>query len=631
MLVIFVFIIVLATAKVDFDSEHGHVYNGFLYRTLNGFKRLGEPTECDDKLTPISAGWNIAPAQPDIVDNVVAPYPWSTRRLVFKNGDAYGTSACVPGSICASDEESGFVGKLWKTDQLQESDGKYRVKACSLAILIRIQVVDPVHQFVYDGFIYRTMNNGYRMVYDKKCDKKRGYTAVPIGWEIAPEQADIVKHVVAPFPWNAHRLVFSNGTVYGSMCCVPNSSCARGDPNGFVGKKQFSDRGGELVTSPIKSNPPKYTTGGCSMAILIRRSLDDQVEVPPSAESVVCQNGGTGVGQTCDCKPGFTGELCQHDIDECIDGTHNCPAETTCQNLAGSYKCEPIPVADCKNGGTPEGQTCHCQPGYTGLLCEHDIDECLDGNHTCPADTTCKNLPGSYSCEPCQNGGSASADGLTCECQDGFNGDHCEHDIDECATGRHNCADNQLCKNLVGSFKCEACQNGGMAAADGSKCDCPSGFNGDHCEHDIDECTSGTHNCPADTVCKNVIGGFICEAIAPPVKKQVTPPDTTDETPVEKEAPAEATEAAGETATKQSASFWIFLVSGGLASAVGSYAVYLYFCKRVFSGLGPLEAPRGPRTDMRYHRKNSVNATLELGAQDEKLPLELNAVAVESA
>ncbi|XP_048587809.1 EGF-containing fibulin-like extracellular matrix protein 1 [Nematostella vectensis] len=49
----------------------------------------------------------------------------------------------------------------------------------------------------------------------------------------------------------------------------------------------------------------------------------------------------------CECPQGYTGAACETDIDECSTGSHNCHANATCSNIAGSF-------------------TCLCKPGYTG-------------------------------------------------------------------------------------------------------------------------------------------------------------------------------------------------------------------------------------------------------------------------
>ncbi|KAK3740125.1 hypothetical protein QZH41_001273 [Actinostola sp. cb2023] len=67
---------------------------------------------------------------------------------------------------------------------------------------------------------------------------------------------------------------------------------------------------------------------------------------------------------------------------------------------------------------------------------------------------------------PCVNGATCipdyEQDIYGCRCLPGFNGKHCEHEINECSSN--------------------PCLNGGVCMANRYQCSCPDGFNGSRCE-----------------------------------------------------------------------------------------------------------------------------------------------------
>ena len=87
-------------------------------------------------------------------------------------------------------------------------------------------------------------------------------------------------------------------------------------------------------------------------------------------------------------------------------------------------------------------------PGYsTTILGVSDMciddDECVDGTAMCPTGATCTNTPGGYSCD-CGVGYTVNPATGACE------------DIDECATGVHDCDPvAEVCVNLPGGFECQ--------------------------------------------------------------------------------------------------------------------------------------------------------------------------------
>ncbi|CAG2243608.1 E3.2.1.4 [Mytilus edulis] len=99
----------------------------------------------------------------------------------------------------------------------------------------------------------------------------------------------------------------------------------------------------------------------------------------------------------------------------------------------------------CQNGGTctdmVNGFTCACYDGYTGKLCDIDIDECTT-NMPCMNEGICSNTFG----------------GFQCSCQVGYTGNLCGTDIDECTTNMP-CMNEGICSNTLGGFQC-SCQVG---------------------------------------------------------------------------------------------------------------------------------------------------------------------------
>ncbi|XP_052081717.1 uncharacterized protein LOC127719541 isoform X3 [Mytilus californianus] len=268
-----------------------------------------------------------------------------------------------------------------------------------------------------------------------------------------------------------------------------------------------------------------YTGSSCSQAICYG--------------STSCPNGGScSLPNTCVCAPGFGGPQCA-DVNECQLGTHTC--QQLCTNTFGSF-------------------TCSCRTGYTlnsDLITCTDIDECVDSNGGCSE--YCRNLDGSYECY-CKTGLHVASDGKTCididecssnnggceqvckndhavfrcECYSGFSidtdGQSCQ-DIDECL-GSNKCT--QSCNNTIGSYTCSCNQDyqlesdgftctdindcvGVRCLNDGScldfpglyTCKCKQGFEGKHCETDIDECLYLNGGC--EDQCENINGSFHCE------------------------------------------------------------------------------------------------------------------------
>ncbi|KAL0896197.1 hypothetical protein ABMA27_012140 [Loxostege sticticalis] len=257
-----------------------------------------------------------------------------------------------------------------------------------------------------------------------------------------------------------------------------------------------------------------------------------------------CQRGGHCAdvrnSYACACPPGYQGDYCQIDIDECAD--NQCQNGATCQDGVAAY-------------------TCLCPEGFDGEMCEHDIDECQSA--PCLNGGTCSDHAGGYSCacaaewrgprcstprdrtcahRPCAPHAVACRDvppdpptgnNYTCVCAEGFEGVHCEAafcDVTPCQHGRCQVDNNSalcVCEEGYSGRLCEkerdscaelgagaACLHGGRCIhqrrSRTHRCDCTgTGWTGANCETDVDECASGLVSCgPGE--CVNREGSYTC-------------------------------------------------------------------------------------------------------------------------
>uniref|UniRef100_W5KXV1 Crumbs cell polarity complex component 2b n=1 Tax=Astyanax mexicanus TaxID=7994 RepID=W5KXV1_ASTMX len=93
--------------------------------------------------------------------------------------------------------------------------------------------------------------------------------------------------------------------------------------------------------------------------------------------------------------------------------------------------------------------------------------------------------------QPCLNDGECRDifNHYSCHCVTGWGGDRCQDEVDECASGP--CV-HGICRDLLGGYQCE----------------CSSGYGGVHCDEDVDECQEQA--CEHGGTCVNTVGGFDC-------------------------------------------------------------------------------------------------------------------------
>ncbi|XP_043274627.1 protein crumbs isoform X2 [Venturia canescens] len=254
-----------------------------------------------------------------------------------------------------------------------------------------------------------------------------------------------------------------------------------------------------------------------------------------------CRNGGICIDHInsyyCQCLPGYTGKNCQINVDECL--SEPCQNGGTCIDGANGYTCnctqdfmgnnceleyDACAKSPCQNNGTCTPLTsrsrrefiCQCPPGYEGKTCDIDVDDCKDV--ICPNDKVCVDGVAGWECKckdgykepnctavrslshdpcltnPCVNGTCRSLGdhGFKCNCYEGFEGQLCDTDIDECAVLGNASCNYGICINTVGSYNCF----------------CRPGYSGDHCDIDINECLCGP--CENNATCVDKVNAFEC-------------------------------------------------------------------------------------------------------------------------
>ncbi|XP_025107579.1 fibropellin-1-like [Pomacea canaliculata] len=169
------------------------------------------------------------------------------------------------------------------------------------------------------------------------------------------------------------------------------------------------------------------------------------------------------------CMPGWTGETCTTDIDECAQGIchngancTNLPAPTlaTARRISSVRSVNFCKSSSCLNGATcvpiVGNYSCVCPKGWMGSNCQTEVNACLSS--PCINNGTCVQVAGGE---------------FTCKCTADYGGAHCEKYLDPCLSSP--CHNSGTCVRLT---------------HDEFKCTCPVDFTGAACSQYVDVCES---------------------------------------------------------------------------------------------------------------------------------------------
>ncbi|XP_019617274.1 PREDICTED: uncharacterized protein LOC109464676 [Branchiostoma belcheri] len=195
-----------------------------------------------------------------------------------------------------------------------------------------------------------------------------------------------------------------------------------------------------------------------------------EVDFSACLESASCQSYTcTGEGQqcslgVCECIHGYgvrsQDPLVCYNIDDCspnpcqngaqctdkiADYNCTCPEQYKGKNCSVIRNCYEFP---CLNGAecieldtptpSPAGRNCSCAPGYKGVDCGQDCDECSEqcNSGMCVNSISCENSIGDF----------------VCECKIGYEGKDCSSEIDHCKDNP--CSPGGVCHNYLTGYNC---------------------------------------------------------------------------------------------------------------------------------------------------------------------------------
>uniref|UniRef100_A0A667WU45 Delta/notch-like EGF repeat containing n=1 Tax=Myripristis murdjan TaxID=586833 RepID=A0A667WU45_9TELE len=396
-----------------------------------------EGERCDQILLDLpAANWDPATPSPTTAPPTTSPapptlQPWQPKpgqRLLVVPWEA---ERVTEGLHCVSPELCELTsGTLTLSLEVPEETAiKIVVNASGAPVLWRVSE---------EGFLRSSMLEGTMMWFQQAPD---GLVlpdhSLPLG------QNYFLSVVRVGSPTAPEVTLRLNLTVKASSCVEPGSRFS--DP-------QCSGKG-KCITQPSESTffcecEDGYTGIFCEEF--------DACHHRPCHNNGTCtdiRQGDEGRNFTCTCPPGYEGERCQLLVDHCL--SQPCKNGATCfSSLAGprcycpegyqgamcEQKVDPCASSPCHNNGTcyaqgpgPLGFGCSCTAGFTGPTCAQLVDFCA--LNPC-AHGICRSVGNSY----------------RCLCVPGYHGLYCEEEYNECLSAP--CQNYATCRDLINAYEC---------------------------------------------------------------------------------------------------------------------------------------------------------------------------------
>merc|ERR1719478_942907 len=148
---------------------------------------------------------------------------------------------------------------------------------------------------------------------------QQSYKALPSGWELAPQENDIIQNVVAKHPWGTHCVVLAKG---GSYCA-----------------KHYSTPGNNCGGNTLATSGSTYKPSGCHRRVLIRQTKKPKVPTtaPPMKPSV-CQR--PHIPENIDCT--VTDKSRASSVYPCKCGNSTCGDDQLCDAATSTCSVKPV-------------------------------------------------------------------------------------------------------------------------------------------------------------------------------------------------------------------------------------------------------------------------------------------------